>query len=64
MSGKTGAGLSGFAMSRRYSGYYEELAKEVKARYCEKLDSVGSHIDDPYTLEFEGISDSALMPDI
>lgn len=50
--------------SRKYSGYYEELEKEAKARYCEKLDRIGKEADDPYTLELQGIPESALMPDI
>ena len=40
--------------SRKYSGYYEELDNEAKARYCEKLDRIGKEADDPYTLRASG----------
>ena len=50
--------------SRKYSGYYEELENEAKARYCEKLDRIGKEADDPYTLELQDISESPQMPDI
>ena len=52
--------------SREYSGYYEELENEAKARYCEKLDRIGKEADDPYTLELQDISESPQIqyPDV
>ena len=50
--------------SRKYSGYYEELENEAKARCYEKLNRIGKEADDSYTLELQGISESTQMPDI
>ena len=34
---------------RKYSEYYRQLDMNSKKRYNEKLDSLGTQLDDPYT---------------
>ncbi len=41
----------GFLMSvyPKYSDYFSQLDESAKLRYSEKLNSIGLHVDDPYT---------------
>jgi len=47
---------------RKYSDYYHELESSMKARYLEKLDSIGQNVSDPYS--FESGTGTTDMPEI
>ena len=50
---------------RKYSEYYRQLDMNSKKRYNEKLDSLGTQLDDPYTFyPRPGMYGPADVPDI
>ena len=49
----------------KYSEYYRQLDMNSKKRYNEKLDSLGTQLDDPYTFDPRpGMYGPADVPDI